>query len=88
MRFLLGTLVLTVGLLAQTRTASPDPVRAVVGRLELERYKAHIKGLAQFGDRMQGSKVTAMQSTGLRENCLALGTPTSSGIGSFRAAGP
>jgi len=56
MRFLLGTLVLTVGLLAQTRTSSPDPVRTVVGRLELGRYKAHIKGLAQFGDRMQGTQ--------------------------------
>jgi Peptidase family M28 len=56
MRFLLGTLIMTVGLLAQTRTASPDPVRTVVGRLELERYKAHIKGLAQFGDRMQGTQ--------------------------------
>jgi hypothetical protein len=31
-------------------------VRAAVGRLELERYKAHIKGLAQFGDRMQGTQ--------------------------------
>ena len=56
MRFLLGTLVMTLGLLAQTRTPSPDPVRTVVGRLELERYKAHIKGLAQFGDRMQGTQ--------------------------------
>ena len=31
-------------------------MRTVVGRLELERYKAHIKGLAQFGDRMQGTQ--------------------------------
>ena len=56
MRFLLGTLVMTVELLAQTKTPSPDPVRTVVGRLELERYKAHIKGLSQFGDRMQGTQ--------------------------------
>jgi hypothetical protein len=56
MRLLLGTLVMTLGLLAQTRTASPDPVRTVVGRLELGRYKAHIKGLTQFGDRMQGTQ--------------------------------
>jgi hypothetical protein len=56
MRFLLGTLVMTVGLLGQTRAASPDPVRTVVGRLELGRYKAHIKGLTQFGDRMQGTQ--------------------------------
>jgi hypothetical protein len=56
MRFLLGTFVMTLGLFAQTRPASPDPVRTVVSRLELERYKAHIKGLAQFGDRMQGTQ--------------------------------
>jgi hypothetical protein len=31
-------------------------VRTVAGRLELERYKAHIKGLTQFGDRMQGTQ--------------------------------
>ncbi len=32
-----------------------DPVLALVGRLELERYKATIKGLTQFGDRRQGT---------------------------------
>jgi len=36
--------------------AAPDPIRALVGNLELERYKATIKGLAQFGDRQQGTK--------------------------------
>ncbi len=33
-----------------------DPVRVLVGRLELEKYKATIKGLTQFGDRRQGTK--------------------------------
>ena len=32
-----------------------DPVRVLVGRLDLERYKAMIKGLAAFGDRRQGT---------------------------------
>jgi hypothetical protein len=32
-----------------------DPVRALVDRLDLERYKATIKGLTQFGDRRQGT---------------------------------
>jgi hypothetical protein len=32
-----------------------DPVKALVGRLDLERYKATIKGLTQFGDRQQGT---------------------------------
>src|SRR5215472_2776907 len=30
-------------------------VKALVGRLDLERYKATIKGLTQFGDRQQGT---------------------------------
>jgi hypothetical protein len=33
-----------------------DPVRALVSRLELDKYKATIKGLTQFGDRRQGTK--------------------------------
>ena len=32
-----------------------DPVRILVGRLDLEKYKATIKGLTQFGDRRQGT---------------------------------
>src|SRR5213596_3189482 len=32
-----------------------DPVRVLVGRLDLERYKASIKGLTEFGDRRQGT---------------------------------
>jgi hypothetical protein len=32
-----------------------DPVAAMVARLDLERYKALIKGLTQFGDRRQGT---------------------------------
>ncbi len=56
MRFLLGTLVLAAELSGQTANAPSDPVRVVVGRLELDKYKAHIKGLTQFGDRMQGTQ--------------------------------
>src|SRR5262245_58269331 len=56
MRFLLGMLLLATGLSAQTSNLPADTVRAVVGRLELERYKSHIKGLTQFGDRMQGTQ--------------------------------
>src|SRR5262245_62025461 len=33
-----------------------DRVQALVDRLDLERYKNTIKGLAQFGDRRQGTK--------------------------------
>ncbi len=41
---------------AQGTTASAaDPVKALVGRLDLEKFKATIKGLTQFGDRRQGT---------------------------------
>src|SRR5512143_2462722 len=36
-------------------TAQDDPIRALVDRLDLEQYKATIKGLTQFGDRRQGT---------------------------------
>src|SRR5215831_3582065 len=35
--------------------ATSDPIAVMVGRLSLERYKATIKGLTQFGDRRQGT---------------------------------
>ncbi len=35
--------------------AADDPVRTLVGRLDLEKYKATIKGLTQFGDRREGT---------------------------------
>lgn len=34
---------------------SADPIAVMVSRLELEKYKATIKGLTQFGDRRQGT---------------------------------
>src|SRR6478735_10401206 len=37
-------------------TPAPDPIKTLVGRLDLEKYKATIKGLTQFGDRRQGTK--------------------------------
>lgn len=35
--------------------ASEDPIKTMVARLDLEKYKATIKGLTQFGDRRQGT---------------------------------
>jgi hypothetical protein len=37
------------------QTASSETITRLVGRLELERYKATVKGLTQFGDRRQGT---------------------------------
>ena len=56
MRFFLGVVLLASELLGQTGNSPSDPTRIIVGRLELDRYKAYIKGLAQFGDRMQGTQ--------------------------------
>jgi Peptidase family M28 len=36
-------------------TEAPDPITAIVAKLDLEHYKATIKGLTQFGDRRQGT---------------------------------
>ena len=43
------------GAAAPRPQAADDPVRVLVGRLDLERYKATIKGLTAFGDRRQGT---------------------------------
>jgi hypothetical protein len=62
----LGIVFLAITACATTATqqppVAPTPVasdtaaiRALVGRLDLERYKATIKGLTQFGDRRQGT---------------------------------
>ena len=51
------TIVVSSPVFAQQLRVAPsdDPTRALVGRLDLERYKATIRGLGQFGDRQQGT---------------------------------
>src|SRR5207247_2533076 len=39
----------------KTTPPPPDPVALMAGRLDLEAYKAVIKGLTKFGDRRQGT---------------------------------
>src|SRR5436190_14842883 len=59
-RFLMGFAIVSVTLPLFARqsapAASPDPIRTIAGRLELDKYKATVKGLTQFGDRRQGTK--------------------------------
>lgn len=63
MRWIALALVVMLGFISPVRAQSTgataagatDPVKALVGRLDLERYKATIKGLTQFGDRRQGT---------------------------------
>src|SRR5690349_10988701 len=40
---------------ASSADSAADPIQRVVARLDLDRYKATIKGLTQFGDRRQGT---------------------------------
>lgn len=56
-----AAICLAIALSAGAQAAEPaaaqaaDPVATLVGRLDLERYKATIKGLTKFGDRRQGT---------------------------------
>jgi uncharacterized protein (DUF305 family) len=50
-----GTLGLAQAPAPAPKPAAPDPIAPLVARLDLERYKATIKGLTQFGDRKQGT---------------------------------
>jgi len=52
-----GSVVVVTGLSAgqQNGATADDPARTLVERLDLDRYKATIKALAQFGDRRQGT---------------------------------
>jgi hypothetical protein len=40
---------------SHAQNAPSDPVKVLVGRLDLETYKATVKGLTQFGDRREGT---------------------------------
>ena len=46
---------LSTAAVAQSTDTVADPIKSMVDRLDLARYKATIKGLTQFGDRRQGT---------------------------------
>jgi hypothetical protein len=55
---IVGALIVWLGAAASSQQQSEpgdDTVKALVGRLDLEKYKATIKGLTAFGDRRQGT---------------------------------
>ncbi|HET9703154.1 MAG TPA: hypothetical protein VFP85_03910, partial [Vicinamibacterales bacterium] len=56
--------------------AAPDPVRTLVGRLDLEKYKATIKGLTQFGDRRQGTERNRKAVDWIEAQLKSYGCPT------------
>jgi hypothetical protein len=58
MRLTVCAIAICAFLQGQASPAAPaadDPIKTLVGRLDLEKYKATIKGLSQFGDRRQGT---------------------------------
>ncbi|MFB3854632.1 MAG: M28 family peptidase [Vicinamibacterales bacterium] len=65
---------------SQSQSAQPaaaaqpdDPVRTLVARLELERYKATIKSLTQFGDRRQGTDRNRAANDWIEKRLVAYG---------------
>ena len=56
--------------------APDDPIQTLVGRLDLERYKATIKGLTQFGDRRQGTDRNRAAVDWIEAQLKSYGCPT------------
>src|SRR6478672_964250 len=56
--------------------AAEDPVKVLVGRLDLEKYKATIKGLTQFGDRRQGTERNRKAVDWIEAQLRSYGCPT------------
>jgi hypothetical protein len=53
-----------------------DPVKVLVDRLDLEKYKATIKGLTQFGDRRQGTDRNRAAVDWIEAQLKSYGCPT------------
>jgi hypothetical protein len=53
-----------------------DPVQALVDRLDLEKYKATIKGLTRFGDRRQGTDRNRAAVDWIEAQLKSYGCPT------------
>ena len=60
----------------QIQSEGDDPVRTLVGRLDLEKYKATIKGLTQFGDRRQGTDRNRASVDWIEAQLKSYGCPT------------
>src|SRR5687767_2562063 len=56
--------------------AASDPVQPLVARLDLEKYKAMIKGLTQFGDRRQGTERNRKAVDWIEAQLKSYGCPT------------
>jgi hypothetical protein len=61
---------------APAPTTAADPIRTLVGRLDLEKYKATIKGLTQFGDRREGTSRNSKAVDWIEAQLKSYGCPT------------
>src|SRR5947209_4221484 len=64
------------GLTLSSQGEADDPVKTLVGRLDLEKYKATIKGLTQFGDRRQGTDRNRAAVDWIEAQLKSYGCPT------------
>jgi hypothetical protein len=89
MLFAALTIVTMVGIASERADArqgrggqapAPNPqeemVRALIGRLDLEKYKATVKGLTQFGDRRQGTERNRKAVDWIEAQLKSYGCPT------------
>jgi hypothetical protein len=58
------------------KPAGPDPVQTLVSRLDLEKYKATIKGLTAFGDRREGTERNRKAVDWIEAQLKSYGCPT------------
>jgi hypothetical protein len=56
--------------------AQSDPIKILVGRLDLAKYKTTIKGLTQFGDRKQGTDRNRAAVNWIEARLQSYGCPT------------
>jgi len=61
---------------APAQALDADPARALVDRLDLEKYKATIKGLTKFGDRRQGTDRNRAAVDWIEAQLKSYGCPT------------
>ena len=68
-------------------SASPD-IEALVSRLDLEKYKATVKGLTQFGDRRQGTDRNRAAVDWIQAQLESYGCPTGRIVYDFQPPPP
>ena len=84
MRQVLSLLAIAIPALGQAQTPQPpaqiapeaDSIRVLVGRLDLERYKATIRDLTRFGDRRQGTQRNRDAIAWIEAQLRSYGCPT------------